>query len=430
MGHSTERTFSRRKFLISAAATLAVTEIDASPLKVLAQEESPVSIQEIIDQYPKINPAITTVNSSDIPHLIKGIGKFHNFDSSETLVRALPDRYDRKLLASDAVFKGIQEAVTRDQPVYLVIELPKPEEVKDWETKISEKATFFRGRSSAFIIGNELNAFNCPWQKEMKFYLDLYLKAYQTVKEISPQSQVLPWQEAYWKDGTMLKTFLLSLKAAGGAVDKLAVNVYDQWHKIGPRIEDVYQPLLNECDFPVPIIISELSKPENYRPTEREKASFVVQLLATAAYLENRGLIERAAWFSGFAFQDNLQGFALSTASKDGRFYPYPALTAFVLCQHLLFGDQITLAKNDGLVKVDVFDQGLPKASFIWNEGTRAISLSIQDRFCWQVLTPTGVSLSFDQPITLLPAAEPKLGAGDSIVLLYDPPRPPYLFRE
>lgn len=423
---------SRRKLLTYAVGL--ATGAAAKPLEVLAQGYSFLSIQEILRRYPDISPVITSVNHADIPNAVQGIySGFHKFDPSESSFRRVSFEESKNSLEKNGVLKGLQEAIKRGQPVYLIIETPFPDpedskdadfkrQCSDWEEKIRQRAEFFAGNSAVFIIGNELNTPYSPWNGKLDIYLDLYLKAYKIIKSVNPQSRVFPWQEAYHGNGSLLETFLEKLKKKGGTIDGLPVNFYDISSKMKGRVEE-YRTLLNRNSLRnAPLVISELCMPEGSEPSETEKASFVAQHLATLAYLQKSIpllSLERAAWFAGFIYPNHRQDFALTTSGILGNFIMYPAFTAFVLCQHLLANpEQITFQKKDsGMVIITPYEKGEPRASFVWNESKTPLFLTFEKPFR-QIVSPIGKILSPNSPVKLLPP-KTELSAGETIIILY-----------
>lgn len=425
MGHF--ETLNRRDFLAGLGGIFInfTADVFQPYLPETTDPVKPFSLQEIIDKYPAISPGISAVNISYIPNCVEGVYcGFHKLDPSEAIFISVP--FDDKLFEKKAVvFPGIKEAIARNQPAYLVLDLPFPkdsnsaQQYASWPEKIQKLAGFFKGKSTVFIIGNELNIENSVWGGKLEKYLQLYLQAYQTIKKVSPESRVFPWQEAYNQNGETLKIFLKMLFQKGGTIDGLAVNIYDISSKIQPRVE-MYQQLLNTYGLAkTPIVISELSMPEkpNYYHFE-EKSSFVVQHLVTAAYLQQQGLIERAAWFSGFVPGCDPQHLSLSTSDENGIFERDKAFNAFVLCQHFLAGDEIIKSKDsDGLVRFDIWEKEKLKASFLWNEGKNTISLTLASSQYRHAFKPVGRKLPLSRKTILSPPRNPVYTVGNTVVL-------------
>ena len=389
----------------------------------IPDQPSFVSVQEIMQRYPQINRFITAVNLSLLPQTVEGGLILHN-NENESFFIAIPYRKSEKNFFRETIYQNLQKQVqTYQKPTFLILELPCPTDVdfdsqcQQWKTKISERAKFFQSETTNFIIGNEINAQNTLWADKLDLYLDLYLQSYEIIKKFNPKMRVFPWQEAYFQHGELLETFLQKLRQQNGTIDGLPINFYDVCSKMEARILE-YHCLLEKNSFlETPIVISELSKPENYQPSEREKASFVIQHLVTAAYWQQKGLIERAAWFAAWAPQGYKQDCALSTSLKDNRFVAYPSLNAFLLSSHLLNGEINLKKDSSGLVMAEISQKGSPKTSFFWNEGSQSIILKNTSQNC-QLLTPTGGIIPRNCPLTLEPAKNPVHGAGDSAILV------------
>lgn len=413
------REIERREFLKLAAGVVGARFFRTrSPLSPDVPEElqpKTPPFGEILRHHPQINPKITAVNLSCIPErfINQNIG-FHH--PKESLVMAVPYQDIKKgELEIYGYASGLKEAISRGQKVILVLESPpKPVQydLQSWRQSMENVGKYFKG-ASIFIIGNEINTDYSPWKNNLDRYQELYLVAYQKIKTISPKSLVFPWQEAYYGKGEILHEFL-SKEEVKGKIDGLAVNFYGTSGEIEERV-DIYRQILNQAGLSqLPVIISELGKP-GFNPTNEQQARLVVQNLATAAYLENKGKIDLSAWYCAYSGPNNEHALSFSTTKE---FQAKPGLFAFLLCQRLLRGE-IELKKTpSGLVEVTVSNRGRPTACFVWNEGEGVIVVPPKPG-CRQVWTPAGEKLSPYFPIVLYPSSNPSVFPGDTAIFVF-----------
>lgn len=406
-------------------------------------KEPTLPIQEFLDQYPQIAP-ITCVNLSCIPdqasRQVYGREAYYSFSGfhnpREILFHAIPYCQDGE--KANGYGEGLAEAINRGQSVFLIIEIPGAprekdcqsmseyvskvlswmDEIRCFEQRIKERASFFKGPTT-FIIGNEHNDPYSYWKNNIDKYAELYLAACKIIKAQNPNNRVFPYQEAYFGDGETLIDFLKQIRqqngSVAGLVDGLAVNVYDESSLIPGRVARYKEILAGFGLADKPIVISELGKPIDFMPTELEKANYVVQHLCTCAYLQKRGQIETAAWFAGFTPACHPQDFALTT-SENNEFVVYPAFFAYVASQRLLAAERINFEQVNDLTYVSTFNQGKQKAVFIWNSGENTINFKI-DLKGKQAFSPDGKRLSPAMTVSLSPANYPH--PGGSLILIY-----------
>lgn len=392
------REIDRRRFLrftsilIAAAAT---TDWAAQ-----AEKDSAIviSIPEILQKYPAINPGLAAVNWSCVPDSTNRWTNLHH--PAEPLFLTLPEN---RILYQERTWmekytQGFAEAIKRGQPTYLIAEIPhnpKNFSLTAWVNGTQRTASEFTG-ATAFIIGNEINNGSSPWAENLDNYFQIYRTAYETVKNFSPKSLVLPWQEAYFGHGEVLEQFLRK----GAKIDGLPINFYDLSGKMEERVS-LYHQILNRYGYKnIPIIMSECGLPE---PTKDkfspiDQANLVLQNLATAAYLINNRSLKTVAWYSALAEVDSPHALAFSYHDN---FCTKPAFTAFVLAQHLLSGDYIELQRSpEGLATVKVFTQNSLTAIIMWNETNKNVSLA-KNSFIEKIISPDGTDLSDQKVITI-----------------------------
>lgn len=407
---------SRRDFLrLSVVLPITLAAKQYLPPAKETEQEPPFPFMDILRLVPEINPSITAVNLPCIPNKIENQFS-HLHHPKESLIMAVPySEIETGEISVHGYGRGLKEAISRKQKVSLVIEIPAgpiDQGVQSWFDNLPQIIKYFRGAFS-FIIGNEINDPNCPWNRDLEKYIALFSHAYQTIKTLSPESSVFPWQQAYFGQGELLTEFI---GKTGGKIDGLAINYYDNRRKMESWIK-IHREILHESNLnQLPICLTELGKPLNTMITSEEQARLVVQNLTTAAYLQKQGLIDFAAWFCAYSSVFGSEEHRLSTSNQFG-FTVNEGLFAYILCSHLLAGEDIQLKKDEsGLVKIVVFGSSQPKAAFFWNEGEEEISIYLPK--AQRIFTADGKKLPPDKEIILFPSNRPETCAGDTIAAI------------
>lgn len=427
----------RRHFMQMAGFSLGVSLLEpgVKAVEPFAQFFSPerpnqVSVNEVLNRFPEINPALGLVNTSRVPNTLRG--KYQGFHecngrlNNEQILLPVPIS---EILKGKITFygednglaRGVCDAIKRGQKTFLVLEIPdfgKNEEIFLWLKNLPSVIRQFNGNTVTFIIGNECNWDQSTWfNHEGEYSRLLYLPAYEQIKKINPKIRVAPWQEAYNLNGEMLERFLRLVPP--GKVDKLPINCYITPEEISRRVSR-YCEILHQSGFPnTPIYISELGQPlADYLPTlnDEQLAALVVQLLSTCAHLIQEGKIESAAWFCGYTDDPKLQEHCLITSKNDVK-EVRPAFFAYVLCQHLLTGRISMQEDSNHIVRATSVNEKT-KVMVVWNNGNTPVPFSAPKAEIW---TPTGVRYQLSRPttLTLQPSSDPRLCSGEALILIF-----------
>jgi hypothetical protein len=213
-----------------------------------------------------------------------------------------------------------------------------------WGQFTRRMAEHYRGRIDTWIIWNEVDIAQGPWSTwsgSTADYVQLLKVAYLSIKAENPRATVIPFGAAWWYDhGDTVKSMLDLVVADPDArrnnyyMDAANLHLYSRSGDI-PRIVGWYEDQLMAHGMEKPVWISETNaipyddpvwraSKENFRATQDEQASYIVQAFATYLALGvERVSVNRMT--DGTDFEAGGEPFGMLRNDGSAR----PALTSF-----------------------------------------------------------------------------------------------------
>jgi len=213
-----------------------------------------------------------------------------------------------------------------------------------WGQFTRRMAEHYRGRIDNWIIWNEVDIAQGPWSTwsgSTADYVQLLKVAYLSIKAGNPRATVAPFGAAWWYDyGATVKGMLDLIAADPDArrnnyfMDAANLHLYSRAGDI-PRIVGWYKDQLLAHGMEKPVWISETNaipyddpvwraSKDNFRATQDEQASYIVQAFATYLALGvERVSVNRMT--DGTDFEAGGEPFGMMRNDGTAR----PALTAF-----------------------------------------------------------------------------------------------------
>jgi len=366
-----ERTMGRREFL---------KLMGAAGLKFVLD---PTEIEQLLLPQLEPNPHVSIVGLSLVPESIFK----HRPDESlllpinfcATYQRNSPDHLNKDSKSGGDLWgygQGIREALTRGQPVFLVLEFPGETDqdvtLEDWKEYVSTLAQRFRGAN--FILGNEVNIeLHRRWKNNPDLFAKYYLAAAEKIRQLSPNSLVLMYGEAYFGHGETLRQILFYLcqkptRHPAVPIDGLCFHFYDDKVELLPARVELYRQIGREFGLPTKFYLTELGIPEAKVLTSEEHCRLLAQNLAVALALASEGELEYIFWQTAFSIS-NADPHSLTYFDKSSLKLK-PAFVQFLLITKLLHHN-VVLSESGGVYRVTGETSNHQKAIISWGPQQR-----------------------------------------------------------